>query len=68
MNPGSAPTKPTHRNGLDVVQPNSDRQKACDMRQPQRKLGDPPDEKSQAAAAEPTVRQPCEKPGRARGR
>ena len=33
------------------------------MRQPQSKLSDPPDEKSQAAAAEPTVRQPCEKPG-----
>ncbi len=32
------------------------------MRQPQGKLSDPPDEKSQAAAAEPTVRQPCEKP------
>ena len=31
------------------------------MRQPQRKLGDPPDEKSQAAAAEPTVRQPSAK-------
>jgi two-component system OmpR family response regulator len=33
------------------------------MRQPQGKLSDPPDVKSQAAAAEPTVRQPCEKPG-----
>ena len=33
------------------------------MQQPQSKLSDPPDEKSQAAAAEPTVRQPSEKPG-----
>lgn len=33
------------------------------MRQPQDKVSDPPDEKSQAAAAEPTSRQPCDKPG-----
>jgi two-component system, OmpR family, response regulator len=33
------------------------------MRQPQGKLSDPPDEKSQAAVAEATVRQPCEKLG-----
>jgi len=33
------------------------------MRQPQRKPGGQPDEKSQPAAAEPTVRQPCAKPG-----
>ena len=33
------------------------------MRQPQGKLSDLPDEKSQAAAAEPTARQPCEKYG-----
>jgi CheY-like chemotaxis protein len=33
------------------------------MRQPPSKLRDPPDERSQAAAAEPTVRQPCAKPG-----
>jgi CheY-like chemotaxis protein len=33
------------------------------MRQPPSKLSDPPDGKSQAGAAKPTVRQPCEKPG-----
>jgi len=33
------------------------------MRQPPSKLRDPPDEQSQVAAAEPTVRQPCAKPG-----
>ncbi len=33
------------------------------MRQPQSKLSDPPDEKSRAAAADPTVRQSCDKPG-----
>jgi len=33
------------------------------MRQPQSKLSDPSAEKSQAAAAEPMVRQSCEKPG-----
>ena len=33
------------------------------MRQPQRKLSGPRDETSQADAAEPTIRQPCAKPG-----
>jgi len=33
------------------------------MRQPQGKFSDPPDEKSQADAAEPTIRQRCAKPG-----
>lgn len=32
------------RNGLDVVRPNSDCQKACEMRQPQSKISDPPDD------------------------
>ena len=64
MNLGSAPSKLTdHRNGPDVVEPNSDRQEACNMRQPQSKLSDPPDEQSQAVADEPTVREPSEKPG-----
>lgn len=52
-----------HCNGLDVVQPNGDHGKNCDMRQPPSKLSDPPDGKGQAAAAEPMVRQPCKKPG-----
>ncbi len=33
------------RNGLDVVRPNSDRQKACEMRQPQNKISDTPDDR-----------------------
>lgn len=33
------------------------------MQQPQVKLSDLPDEKSQAAAAEPTVKRPCANPG-----
>ncbi len=38
-------------------------QEACDMRKPPSKLGDPTEEKSPAVAAEPTGRQPSEKPG-----
>jgi len=64
MNLGPAPTELTNYcDGMEVVQPSSDCQTACDMGQRQNDLSDPPDEKSQAAAAEPTVRQPCEKPG-----
>lgn len=64
MNLGSAPTKRTnHCNGLDVRPNKLKPRKACNMRQPPSKLSDPPDGKSQAAAAVPTVRQPCEKPG-----
>src|SRR5258707_543209 len=33
------------------------------MQRQHRKLMDPPEKKSPAAAAEPTVRQPCAKPG-----
>src|SRR5271167_929266 len=64
MSLGPASTKLTnHRNGLDGVQPIEDHQEAGDMRQPPSMLHRPPDEKSHAAAAEPTVRRPCAKRG-----
>jgi len=51
------------KNGLEVVQPSRHQEESCGMQRQHRKLMDPPEKKSQASVAYPTVRQFRNKPG-----